>query len=184
DLLRRVAFITPLPFVQRVIFIATPHHGSYVAGSWLAHQAARLVKAPLDVTRVVREFTTLDREALAVEGIRGAPTAVDNMTPKNRFVQTLVQLPLAPGVTGHSIIAVNNPGPPEGQNDGVVEYDSAHIGGVESELVVVSSHSCQSNPYTIGEVRRILLEHLAAEVTSLPAASAPTKPRPARPARR
>ncbi len=51
--------------------------------------------------------------------------------------------------------------PPQGQNDGVVEYDSAHIDGVESELVVEhQSHSCQSNPHTIAEVRRILLEHL------------------------
>ena len=52
--------------------------------------------------------------------------------------------------------------PPQGQNDGVVEYDSAHIDGVESEVVVVhQTHSCQSNPHTIAEVRRILLEHLA-----------------------
>jgi len=30
---------------------------------------------------------------------------------------------------------------------------------VESELVVRSAHSTQSNPHTIEEVRRILLEH-------------------------
>jgi len=39
-----------------------------------------------------------------------------------------------------------------------VAYKSAHIDGVESELVVRhSSHSTQSNPRTIDEVRRILL---------------------------
>jgi len=51
-------------------------------------------------------------------------------------------------------------GPPQGKNDGVVAYDSVHIDGVASELVVDSPHSCQSNPHTIEEVRRILLEHL------------------------
>jgi len=41
----------------------------------------------------------------------------------------------------------------------VVEYQSAHIDGVESELVVHSGHSAQDHPDTIEEVRRILLEH-------------------------
>ncbi len=161
DLLRRVVFVHPVPYVRRVIFVATPHHGSYVAGSWFAHLGAKIVHAPLDVTRVVTEAATLNKEALLVEGVRGAPTAVDNMTPGNRFVRTLAQLPIVPGVTAHSIIPVKGSLPPQGQNDGVVEYDSAHIEGVESELVVEhQAHSCQSNPHTIEEVRRILLEHL------------------------
>jgi len=161
DLLRRAMFVHPLPFVQVVIFVATPHHGSYVAGSWLAHQAAKLVRAPLDITRFGTEVATLNRDALAAESLRGAPTAVDNMTPGNRFVKTLASLPIAPGVAAHSIIPVKGDLPPQGQNDGVVEYDSAHIDGVESELVVTrQDHSCQANPHTIAEVRRILLEHL------------------------
>jgi len=161
DFLRRTLFVHPVPYVRRVIFVATPHHGSYVAGSWIAQQVAKLVRAPVDVTRVVTEAVTLNRDALAVEGVRGAPTAVDNMTPGNRFVKTLVQLPIVPGVKAHSIIPVKGGLPPQGQNDGVVEYDSAHIDGVESEVVVVhQSHSCQANPHTIAEVRRILLEHL------------------------
>jgi hypothetical protein len=45
----------------------------------------------------------------------------------------------------------------------VVEFTSAHADGVESEPVVRSAHSCQDHPETIDEVRRILLEHLAAE---------------------
>jgi len=161
DLLRRALFVHPLPFVRRVVFVATPHRGSYIAGSWIAQQVAKLVRAPLDVTRVVTELVTLNEDALAVEKVRGAPTAVDNMTPGNRFVRTLVQLPIAAGVTAHSIIPIKGDGTPAGQNDGVVDYDSAHIDGVASEVVVVrQDHSCQSNPHTIAEIRRILLEHL------------------------
>jgi len=161
DLLRRALFVHPLPFVRRVVFVATPHRGSYIAGSWIAQQVAKLVRAPLDVTRVVTELVTLNEDALAVEKVRGAPTAVDNMTPGNRFVRTLVQLPIAAGVTAHSIIPIKGDGTPAGQNDGVVDYDSAHIDGVASEVVVVrQDHSCQSNPHTIAAIRRILLEHL------------------------
>jgi hypothetical protein len=41
----------------------------------------------------------------------------------------------------------------------VVQYSSAHITGVESELVVRSEHSTQGRPETIEEVRRILRLH-------------------------
>jgi hypothetical protein len=47
------------------------------------------------------------------------------------------------------------------RNDGVVQYKSAHIDGVESELVIEhQGHSTQSNPLAVREVRRILLEQL------------------------
>jgi hypothetical protein len=43
----------------------------------------------------------------------------------------------------------------------VVEYKSAHIGGVESELVIEhQGHSTQSNPLAVEEVRRILVQEL------------------------
>jgi hypothetical protein len=42
-----------------------------------------------------------------------------------------------------------------------VAYKSAHLEGVASEKVVRSSHSTQSEPETIREVRRILHEHVA-----------------------
>ena len=45
----------------------------------------------------------------------------------------------------------------------MVDYSSAHIDGVASELVVHSGHSTQAEPATIEEVRRILLQHLAEE---------------------
>ena len=44
--------------------------------------------------------------------------------------------------------------------DGVVKYTSAHVDYAESEFIVRSGHSCQMNPLTIEEVRRILLLNL------------------------
>ena len=88
------------------------------------------------------------------------PTAVDNMSPLSPFVRALSESPIAPGVTAHSIIAVEGGGDLLGLGDGVVMYKSAHLEGVESEKVVQSSHSLQAQPETIQEVRRILREHL------------------------
>jgi hypothetical protein len=90
------------------------------------------------------------------------PTSVDNMSPGHHFIRTLAATPVDPRITAHSIIAVKRAGPLVGQTDGVVAYESAHIEGVASELVVRSGHSTQSHPETIEEVRRILREHVGA----------------------
>ena len=41
--LHRALFLEPLPFVKRVVFIATPHRGSYLSGSFARRLAARFV---------------------------------------------------------------------------------------------------------------------------------------------
>ena len=82
------------------------------------------------------------------------------MTPRSPFVQTLAELPIADGVAAHSIIAVQGTGDLETLDDGVVEYESAHIEDVESEVVIRSGHSVQGHPLAISEVGRILREHL------------------------
>ena len=81
------------------------------------------------------------------------------MNPRDAFLKTLVSIPLAPGMVANSIIAVKGSGPVEDGEDGVVAYRSAHLDGVESELVVRSGHSLQDQPETVEEVRRILLLH-------------------------
>ena len=158
DLLRRGMFIKPLPFVKRVVFIATPHRGSFLAENFLGKIARKLVSLPGALTTMGKQLATL-KPAMAGETGWRIPTSIDNMDWSNPFLRTLASLPIAEGVKAHSIIAVKGDGPPEKGNDGVVRYTSAHIQGVESELVVRSAHSCQSNPHTIEEVRRILYEH-------------------------
>jgi hypothetical protein len=151
-------FVDPVPEVSRVIFIATPHRGSFVAG-WriVANVVRKLVSLPFALTGVQAD---LARNPDAIEGPLVVPSAVDNMSPRHPFIRALQAIPVAPSITAHSIIAVEGNGSVEAGNDGVVEYRSAHIGGVESELVVQpSSHSTQGNPRTIEEVRRILRRH-------------------------
>ena len=155
-LLQRSLFFEHQPYIKRVIFVATPHRGSFRVSSFVLGAVRKLVTLPLTVVGGIAELATkntgLPKEA--------APTAVDNMRPGNRFVRTLSEGPIAPGVTAHSIIPVTGLGLPAGQNDGVVTYESAHLEGVASEKIVRSTHSTQSTPATILEIRRILYEHL------------------------
>src|SRR5438067_7027688 len=87
---------------------------------------------------------------------------LSGMSPGNPAIEALRKIPVAPGIHAYSIIPTLQDGPLETRNDGVVEYKSAHIDGVESQLVIEhSEHSTQGNPLTVREVRRILLLHLA-----------------------
>ena len=81
--------------------------------------------------------------------------------PAASLIKALAEIPLVPGVRGHSIIAVQGDGDPKLGNDGVVEYTSAHLNGMASEFIVRSDHSSQLNPLAIDEVRRILVENLS-----------------------
>lgn len=166
ELLERSLFFEPLPFVKRLIFICTPHRGSYLtalrfAGLQPARWVAGLVQLPGELASAAADLVAQDPDQKVMRSLEQIPTSIDNMTPGNPFLQTLADIPVDPRVATHSIIAVEGDGPPEQQGDGVVKYTSAHIDGVESELVVRSGHSAQSNPQTIEEVRRILLEYAA-----------------------
>jgi pimeloyl-ACP methyl ester carboxylesterase len=182
ELLQDALFFEPLPFVKDVVFISTPHRGSFVAGNFLGRFASSLFTAPQNLLDVgldlARAGVDAGRDALdatldSIDSVRGdedaimrrrldrIPSSVDNMDPDSSFIQTLSSLPLAPGIRAHSIIPVRGGPPPEGQNDGVVAFESAQLEGADSEFVVFhSGHSTQSNPLTIQEVRRILLHAL------------------------
>jgi pimeloyl-ACP methyl ester carboxylesterase len=171
ELLTHALLIKPLPFVRRVVFVATPHRGSYQALGFLGSLASWLVNLPGRLARLGDELATLQAKGLVLGSGSGIPTAVDNMNPNNRFIQNLAPIPIAPGVVAHSIVAVEGDGPPEEGSDGVVKYTSAHIEGVASQKIVRSSHSVQGHPEAVQEIKRILLEHLKVSQPRLPNAA-------------
>jgi pimeloyl-ACP methyl ester carboxylesterase len=164
-LIRRYMCFEALPFVKRVVFISTPHRGSYLASSLTRRLARALVSLPSRLVDSPRGLAGLTEKLDIPKDLQGTPTSLDSMSPNNPVQQALAEIPLAPGVKGHSIIAVLGDGDYLQGKDGLVAYSSAHVTYVESEFIVRGPHSCQGMPPTIEEVRRILHEHLA----SLPA---------------
>ena len=177
DLMRRAVFIKPLPNVRRVVFIATPHRGSYLTEFSVARLVGRFVTLPLRIVALGAKLATRNPNDFKIDPDNLGSGSLFGMTPSNPVVQAMAATPVAPGIHANSIIAVAGSGPIESGDDGVVKYESAHLDGVESEYIVRSSHSTQSNPYTIEEVRRILLLHAADACTRIPCGDPSAQPR-------
>ena len=161
DRLRRLLFLEPLPFVSRVIFISTPHRGSYLASSFTRRLASRLMSLPSATMSASRDVASFGKGSKADKFLGGRlPSSLDSMSPKNPVLLALADIPVASTIKAHSIIPVKGDGDLQRGRDGVVAYTSAHVDYVASELVVRGGHSCLNQPATIEEVRRILHEHL------------------------
>jgi pimeloyl-ACP methyl ester carboxylesterase len=168
--IRRLLFLRPLPFVTRVVFIATPHRGSYLSGGFARKWARRLVSLPSAMVSRGSDMLRLSTGSEAGKFFKGKmPTSMDSMSPKNPALLAMADIPVAPPIKVHSIIPVEGNGDYHQGRDGLVTYQSAHVDYAASEFIVRSFHSCLDQPATIEEVRRILHEHL----NQLPAGASP-----------
>ena len=161
-MISKAMVVKPLPFVKTVIFFSTPHRGSFQSKTWNRNLVRWLVTLPANVA--ASTLDTFDYMSDDVKKMMGGKktifTSADGMSPDNPIIKTLAEIPLAPGVEGHSIIAVQGDGDPKLGDDGVVKYTSAHLDGMASEFIVKSGHSSQLNPLAIDEMRRVLVESL------------------------
>src|SRR4026207_1541493 len=127
ELLVHGFLLKPLPFVRRVVFIATPHRGSYQALGILGSLGSWLVNLPGRFTKLSIDFLTLQRKGIFLGPASSRlPTSIDNMNPTNRFIVALSAIPIADGVVANSIVGVDGGGPPAGGGDGGGKYSSAH----------------------------------------------------------
>jgi hypothetical protein len=146
--------------VDRAVFIATPHRGSMLAASWVGRLASRLVRLPSYVTDVRNDVSSMLVADAAGLQLNFAPNSIDTLSPNNRFVREVNNLPVAPGVPFHSIIGDRGRGDTPDSSDGVVAYWSSHMEGAASEKIVPANHGAHQNPEAIKEVKRILQLHL------------------------
>ncbi len=102
EMLENSLFFEPLPFVERVVFMSTPHHGSYLATWAPASWVSRLVKMPLTISQLSFDVVTKGEEGLVLNRLRQPPTSLDNMRASNPFPETLHMLPIAPTIHANS----------------------------------------------------------------------------------
>jgi len=148
----------PLPQVERVVFIATPHRGTDKAGSSLGHWIGRMVRMPMATLQkfadVLPDLTSSTKGANRRASI---PTSINNLDKSDEFVQAAADLPISMRVHYNSIIARRRPAVPlDASDDGLVPYWSSHLEGADSEQVVHAGHSVQETPQAVMELKRIL----------------------------
>jgi pimeloyl-ACP methyl ester carboxylesterase len=155
--LERIFFFRRQPFIKRVVFLGTPHHGSKLSPSPPGRLAAKLVRLPKDLMAAAGDLARENPGQIAGGELA---TSVDLLAPGSPALELLAGRPCPPGVHYHSIIGeIFGKGNKGG--DGVVSYASAHLAGVETELVVPADHfHIHHHPRSVLEVRRILKEHL------------------------
>ena len=61
EILKRSMFYTPLPSVKRLVFIATPHQGSFVAGGWIGRLTGKLISLPFHLLDPLKEVFALNQ---------------------------------------------------------------------------------------------------------------------------
>jgi pimeloyl-ACP methyl ester carboxylesterase len=163
ELLGRIFFFKPLPFVKRVVFIATPHLGSKLGNRFIGRLGDRLIQLPGPLEQTHNALIAQNEPGFFTPQFQlGVPTSIDELKFENPYLMTLKRLEVAPWVTAHSVIGKVGTGPLETSSDGVVPYASSHIEWSASELVVPRNHACQDAPQTVEELRRILFLHLQA----------------------
>lgn len=163
--LERSLFFRPNPSIRRVITIGTPHRGSEMSNDLTQWLSNKLIRLP-DMLDLTKDSVISDnKELIRDDRLLRIETSVDSLDPDSPFFPVMLASYQAPWVRYHNIVGVL---PEKGLagyfadgGDGVVDYSSARMDDVVSEITVPAPHSeIHAHPRAILEVRRILLDHL------------------------
>jgi pimeloyl-ACP methyl ester carboxylesterase len=161
ELMRDCLIFGAHPGVRRVVYIATPHRGSRMDSGAVQAIGTRLVLLPDALRAARRRLVAANPPDFFREPFRKVlPSSIDELEWESPILTALTELAHPPALKVHTIIAVRPESPPEHRTDGVVSYESAHVARAASEKLVSAGHLCQDRLEVIGEMRRILQEHL------------------------
>lgn len=178
---------SPMPQIDRAIFIAAPHRGTPLAEGGLGRFVGSMVRLPIALLDrfgdVLQDLADSEQNGQGGPPRRKGrllpPTSIDNLRDTDPFVRATMDLPISPQVRYHTIVGREKPQIPlADSDDGLVPYRSAHLDGAVSELVLTSWHSVQETPQAILEIRRILHAQLQAEAGEVQAPMQSPEPAP------
>jgi len=166
--LRHYFFFEPVPFVSRVVFLATPHRGSELSRGVVGRVGSNLISDPDHIHKLLYRLIKDNPDAFDSRRFRRLPTSIETLETDSPILTAFLSMKPGPAAL-NSIIGSLRPTGIDRTTDGVVPYRSAHLDGVETEKVVRSDHGVQKDPEAILEVRRILRQHIGADKPVPPA---------------
>jgi len=149
--------------IGRVIFIAAPLKGSEIASISVGRIGSMLIRTPTALLAAGRDTFKIASFHGSELKLKRAPNSIDTLSPKNRFVLAINEIPLVQGIPYHTIQGDRGRGDTPNSSDGVVPYWSSHMEGAQSECIVPSDHSAHQNPKAFDEVARILKLNVGAQ---------------------
>ncbi|HEP1386770.1 MULTISPECIES: triacylglycerol lipase [unclassified Acinetobacter] len=157
--------MTPIPNFDRVIFLATPHHGTRYADRWFTLTARKIIRLPSKFLTTLTDTLNSDdtnlRDFVKILNVNTLQNGPSDLSTKSEFMQLTTNIPLKEGLAFHSIIGnITKSDDPSVITDGVVPYTSAHLEGAISEKIFRGGHSIQEEPETVLELRHLLRQHL------------------------
>ena len=158
ELVRRVFYYRACLDVAQVIFIATPHRGSRLAGGLPGNTARLLMHMPGTVRLQLHQILDRNQNALTTRIHPQPGSILDSLTPRSPIISAVNEMPMRAGVKLHSILGDRGRGgTPEHSSDGVVPYPSSHLPQAASELLVPAGHTgTLKRRETAAEVIRII----------------------------
>ncbi|SMP59299.1 hypothetical protein SAMN06265222_106207 [Neorhodopirellula lusitana] len=155
----------PNKSISRVITIGTPHRGSNLANTTVRWLAGKVIKLPKMAVSTSTRLTRANPGFFRDTRLLTEANAVDSLAPDSPIFPVMLRAKKASQVRFHNIVGVLDDPPllagRKHRGDGVVEYASAKMDDVQSELVIDATHTnIHMTGKAIFEVRRILLEHI------------------------
>ncbi|MCP5537128.1 MAG: hypothetical protein H7A51_12985 [Akkermansiaceae bacterium] len=149
-------------FVKRVIFIATPHQGSRRADVYPVRLLTSLVKIPQNLLflKVPETAAALTDFGRSLFGTEKKENSLSLLRSQSATLKIVTDSPIYHHIKYHSIMGDRGKGNTPNSSDGVVDYQSSHLDGASSELIVPSGHNAYEHPKAIEEITRILHLHL------------------------
>jgi hypothetical protein len=149
-----------LPYVRRVVFVATPHGRSRLARGLPGRFFGGRIQAPAIQVAVIAELEALNGPGVARDANFGGASmnAIGDLRIDSPLLFALGRRPVAPRVPYHTIafwFGSHGPG------DLAVPLWSGHLEGAAWQAIFPGYHGSEQDPVALGEIRRILLEHLA-----------------------
>ena len=158
--LQESLFLTPEPYVQRLVMIATPHRGSLEAALFPGHPLQAFIRRPEELRKTIRNVASENGRDVKAPGLKPRVlTGLGGLRPHEPGLEALLEIPIC--VPYHSIIPQASICGVELHTDGVVRYNSSHLDGAESEKITHGVHTSHDSREVSREVKRILCEHLS-----------------------